>query len=321
MAKKQTTDTVKNLLSLVPVLYANPGIHLEDIKKLTGFKSIPELAKAINGLILFGKPPFTPADFIDIYIDEEERVYLTFPQGLDRPLDLTVEEWNAVHAVVARTVNNSSKSYNNRELLQSLLQKFSSIPLEMENTRPFESRFNILQEAVDENLQVEFKYRSLSSREPEVRRVDPWTLFIHAGNAYMIGYCHLREAARYFHLERMEDPVILDLERENDPPDNMDFLIRNSSVFNANSEGIAVEAAFRKDITGQASRIFRPDSFQPVQFEDGKTWFRASFRVPDRFWFYSVMKSFGIQARILGPEHIKESFLSELKQIPLPASL
>jgi predicted DNA-binding transcriptional regulator YafY len=270
---------------------------------------------------MFGKPPFTPADFIDIYIDDDEKVYLTFPQGLDRPLDLTAEEWNEVHLAVTRAIASKSQSQNNLELLQSLLNKFSSVPLDLAGTRPFESRYNLIKEALDENLQIEFKYRSLSSRESEVRRVDPWTLFINNGNAYMIGFCHLRDASRYFHLERIEDPLILDLEIENSPPDDLDSLIQHSPVFNGNQGGISVQAAFRKEVTGQASRIFKLNRVDPMKMKNGVIWYKADIRVPDRFWFYSVMKSFGPQACILGPDHIRESFLLELKQIPFPAAL
>ncbi len=320
MKKKHAKDKVREMLSLIPLLYANQGISLDNVLPLSPYETKRDLTAALEHIMMFGKPPFTPSDFIEIFIDEEQKVFLNFPQGMERPLALKEEEARVLREVLTKYAEESSGKSG--DIYPSLLKKISNIPVDTDSTTPFDARNRIIQEAIDEEFQIEFQYRSISSRDTIIRRVDPWALLYHGGAAYLIGYCHLREAPRYFHLERMEDIEILDLERISTIPDNLNDLIENSPIFKKNPGGIQVEAAFRYDTIRTAGSYFTIENSEPYRNPGSEDqWFKSQFRVPDIIWFRLIMRSFGNGAVIIGPEHLVESAIQELKEIPIPGNL
>ena len=59
-----------------------------------------------------------------------------------------------------------------------------------------------LVDAIDQHETVSLEYRKLGERKSTQRLVDPYHLHIHAGALYLIGWCHERQAARTFLLDR-----------------------------------------------------------------------------------------------------------------------
>jgi predicted DNA-binding transcriptional regulator YafY len=61
----------------------------------------------------------------------------------------------------------------------------------------------LLRKSVREKRRVEILYAGMSHPEPTRREVDPYALVHRWGWWYIVGYCHLRQAARMFRLDRM----------------------------------------------------------------------------------------------------------------------
>ena len=59
-----------------------------------------------------------------------------------------------------------------------------------------------LVDAIDLRETVSLEYRKLGDRKTKRRLVDPYHLHLHAGALYLIGWCHERQAARTFLLDR-----------------------------------------------------------------------------------------------------------------------
>jgi predicted DNA-binding transcriptional regulator YafY len=125
------TRDMKRILSLIPVLTANPGIRLADLQKLSGYQSKKKLQQDLEKVLYFGRPPFTPADYIDICI-EEDRVFLELPQGLDRPLELTIDEWALVQSLITQTLEFYTRERGSRSELASILEKMTRVPLALD---------------------------------------------------------------------------------------------------------------------------------------------------------------------------------------------
>lgn len=64
-----------------------------------------------------------------------------------------------------------------------------------------------LQAAIVDHKTVEFSYYAISRDETITRVVDPYALELIAGEWYLIGRCHLREAVRTFRLSRLRSKV------------------------------------------------------------------------------------------------------------------
>jgi proteasome accessory factor C len=65
-----------------------------------------------------------------------------------------------------------------------------------------------LQAAISDRKSVEFDYYTIARDETLARRVDPYGLQLVAGEWYLVGRCHLREAVRTFRLSRIRSRVV-----------------------------------------------------------------------------------------------------------------
>ncbi|NLE23009.1 MAG: WYL domain-containing protein [Actinobacteria bacterium] len=82
-----------------------------------------------------------------------------------------------------------------------------------------------LQAAVAERKTVTFSYYAITTDTESERIVDPYGLQLVAGEWYLIGWCHLREAVRTFRLSRIRSQVRFHTRRPHDfsPPDDFDL--------------------------------------------------------------------------------------------------
>lgn len=317
--KTTTADRLRRLLNLVPVLAANPGVRVKDLVPLSGYKSASELRTDLTRLMMIGSPPLSPADFFDVLIDADDRVTLDMAQGLDRPLALEPEEWLAVHRLLTREIAFHAAGRRTTEALQKVLEGMSIVPVSFEQGEPAARRRSLVEEALQEEVQIEFKYKSLAAKEPEIRRIDPWALFQHRGSTYVVGYCHLRRAPRHFHLERMEDVEILDVDQEKERPVNLEEFFRTSLVFADGARGFRVKIEYDASVAAALAHRLALASVKPLKKREG--WFEAECRIQDSLWFRATLRSLGPHVVIVEPAHMRKSFLQDLDAIPVPGVL
>ncbi len=318
--KKQTTEVLEKLLNLVPILSANPGITLEELREISGFDTVRALRDSLHRMTLVGIPPFSPSDLLEIFIDDDNRVEIVFPLGLDKPLALTPSEWSAVQQVITEQLEFQSLGRTARSQLRDILSQISGVPVSYEATSPFRNKHDLVEEALAEGVQLEFRYSTLSSKEPEIRRVDPWAVFQHRKAEYVIGYCHLRRAPRFFHLERMENIEILDISQDSKPPEDLAGLIKESPIFREEARGFTAELAFSPALRPALEQYFRVTDVRALETDDEtrKDWYRASCKINESIWFRATLRSLGPGVAILGPEHLREDHREELESIPVP---
>ena len=78
-----SAERLRRLLFLVPYLSQHKGVQIDELAKAMGL-SRAEVLEDLELLPLVGRPPFTPADYIDLTI-ENDRVSLTLDQRFSRP--------------------------------------------------------------------------------------------------------------------------------------------------------------------------------------------------------------------------------------------
>jgi predicted DNA-binding transcriptional regulator YafY len=70
--------------------------------------------------------------------------------------------------------------------------------------RPFipdiadEKEFNLIYNAIQKNIMVEFSYKKLAANKPMVRHVRPYCLICVENHWYLIGFDELRQGMRTF---------------------------------------------------------------------------------------------------------------------------
>lgn len=334
---------LRRLLRLPALICARQGITLDELARLAEYRDVDALKRDLDQLMMFGAPPFSPADFVTVSI-EEERVFLDFPMGLDRPLALNAHEWAAVQRRLIRELEFRTSGDPVAEQLRSLLAQLDPAPVSIEPADIYAGKRNLIAEALHEGLQLEFRYRALSSREPELRQVDPWALLQHGAADYLIGWCHSRKDGRSFHLDRMDDLYILEAPVETSAPADLARMARESLIFRP-GPGISARIGFRSSVRSALEaelplrdiREMQPEERGLADIEpsaaggdeergdekrsdDGRAdrWLSAATSCPEGFWFRSLIRGFGESVVILSPEHLRREFGEELAQIPLP---
>ena len=337
MSPPSGMQKLSRIFSLVPLICNKQGIELDKLQKLAGFGSSEELLRCLKHLMMFGAPPFSPSDFISIDVDEKERVWLDFPLGLERPLALSSAEWALIQKLIRKELDFiAQKGFEDMESLEEsvpdpiseslreLLARFGDVPTIFDTDEQFLSQRNVIREALADKLQLEFLYRSLSSKEAELRRVDPWILFKNRGNSYLIGYCYTRAAVRCFLLERMKNLELLDLEQERPPPENIRSYLELSPLFQKEPKGFRIKIAFVSDLLANLKISFNLENIKPYKRkkQEGtqEEWLCAESKIQDSLWLRSILRSFGTQMILLGPVHLRESYLEELSAFPIPES-
>ncbi len=146
---------------------------------------------------------------------------------------LTHEELTALAACLAVLEDRFAYSQPLRLALLSLAQgrpellaEAAAPPLTVvPETGPSAAVLPKLQAAVAERKSVRFLYYSIGRDEELERTVDPYGLQLVAGEWYLIGWCHTREALRTFRLSRIRSRVTHATRAPHDfpPPDDFDI--------------------------------------------------------------------------------------------------
>ncbi|HEY0880318.1 MAG TPA: WYL domain-containing protein, partial [Archangium sp.] len=92
-------ERLRRLLFLVPFVSKNPGLPVDEVAKVVGITK-DELLEELDLLTLVGRPPFSPDDFVDVYV-EDDKVYVDLDQRLSAPPRLTAAEGVALAAAAA----------------------------------------------------------------------------------------------------------------------------------------------------------------------------------------------------------------------------
>ena len=83
-------ERINRILLILSYVSKNQGISLQELAERVDMRP-KQLMKELDFMLLIGKPPFRPDDYVDIYV-EEQKVYIEYDQMLNRPLRFTRPE-------------------------------------------------------------------------------------------------------------------------------------------------------------------------------------------------------------------------------------
>ncbi len=204
------TERINRVLFILSYVSQHPGVRVESLASHVGLKP-RELLNELDFILLIGKPPFQPDDYIDIYV-EDDRVFVEFDQMLNRPLRFTHPEAIALlmslqlldPELEPKTVRSLEEkigaAIRNSVDVPGRVQ--SQIAIEQASS-PVTRHFSRLRRAVESNRKVRIDYYSLTRNETGRRTVRPYFLTKSLGYWYLTGYCELRQDLRTFKFERI----------------------------------------------------------------------------------------------------------------------
>jgi len=214
------TDLQQQIGRLLLVLsYArrHPDALVPDIARAVGVTTEVLREELLPLLTLVGKPPFSPGDLVDLWLDGQQRLHVELDQSLGRPLRLTVGESLALKVALEAFASSGAGDYaaRARTLIQRLSSLFTSGGAPGEGrvavaAPPAEPAFAVLDQGVREHRRVEMVYYTASRDALGTRVVEPWALIEVADAWYAVARDAEAGEPRIFKLERVQRATLLD---------------------------------------------------------------------------------------------------------------
>jgi len=166
-------------------------------------------------------------------------------------------------------------------------------------------KFETIKDAIFNEKGIQFEYVDAGGTISE-RKADPLKLVYKHRDWYLYGYCHIRKDFRMFKVTRMNDLHIL----------TQSYLQEYSASQRSghlNEEwlqtGVEMQLWFSHR---HASRVY--DVFEFTYIENREDGIYVTAPIPEDEWLYSFLLSFGANARVIQPEHIKKELKNRQKQ-------
>ncbi|WP_405372765.1 MULTISPECIES: helix-turn-helix transcriptional regulator [unclassified Microbacterium] len=208
------TDRASLILQLVPYLISRGEVSVAEAAE--EFEVTPaQMRTMVEKLTVIGLPGEggfwqMANDLFDIdwdLLDQQDLIVITNAVGLERTPRLTAREAAALLAglQMAASLPGVGESGVVQGLLAKLARGASSAPADVivAPTAVDDVRTTVAA-ALAQNVAVSFTYQAPDAA-PTTRTVDPVKVHIADGQWYLQGWCHLRQAIRTFHLDRVSD--------------------------------------------------------------------------------------------------------------------
>lgn len=211
------TDRVRAYLTLVPYLLERGQVSLEEAAR--EFDVSPaEMRTMVEKLTVIGLPGDSgywqqPHELFDIswdLLDEQGIIEITNDVGLRRVPRFTAREAAALLAglQMVAAVPAVSDSGLVAGLLAKLARAAADIPADVVIAPgAVDEVRDAVADALREGVAISFRYQAPDA-QPTTRTVDPVQVLITNGQWYLQGWCHLRQAMRTFHLDRVSEPEL-----------------------------------------------------------------------------------------------------------------
>ncbi len=281
-----------------------------------------DLQSELKRLLMCGKPPFSPADLLEVYT-EGDRVFVHLAQNLVRPPRLTHEEAMAL-ALGARMLSGGGSAAWD-ELVERVMAKLEQAmtPAEVARYRRLSERIvlapastpprevqDTLREALEARRRVRVHYYSRHSEAFGPRLLRPYALLHHRGYGYLLAgeETDAEEVVqKLFRLDRIRDVEPLDPAGAYEVPEGVEPSRVVPEARDASAPAALVEVSAKK-----ARWVAERFGEQVTMLDDGRAHVR--FEGWSEAWLSAWVLSFGGEAVVLEPESLKARVAREARQ-------
>ncbi|MCT9820176.1 WYL domain-containing protein [Microbacterium sp. W1N] len=214
------TDRAALILQLVPYLIGKGEVSLDEAAR--EFEVTPaQMRGMVEKLTVIGLPGEggfwqMANDLFDIdwdLLDQQDLIVITNSVGLERTPRFTAREAAALLAglQLAAGLPGVGDSDTVQGLLAKLARGASATPADVIVAPDAVDDVRVtVAEALRRGVAVSFSYTP-PERETTTRTVDPVKVHVESGQWYLQGWCHLRQAMRTFHLDRVGEVRLTDI--------------------------------------------------------------------------------------------------------------
>lgn len=213
-------DRVRAYLTLVPYLLERGEVSLEEAAREFDV-TVDDMRVMVEKLTVIGLPGEDgywqqPHEMFDInwdLLDQEDMIEITNDVGLRRVPRFTAREAAALLAGLQMVA--AVPAVSDPGLVAGLIAKLSrataDAPAEVVIApTAVDAVRDVVADALRQRVAVSFRYKAPDA-PATTRTVDPVQVLITNGQWYLQGWCHLRQAMRTFHLDRVSSPELSDI--------------------------------------------------------------------------------------------------------------
>lgn len=211
---RDVSQKLRRLLYIVPYVAKHPeGV---DVDQLARMLDVPrdELLADLELLSQVGPPDGDPGEYLLVSVDEG-RVFVDLAHRLTRPLRLTPAEGCSLLLGIRALRESGIAPFDDamqsaeKKLLTALgrdareAESLATSTVVAEPDAAVARHLRELVTAARRHERVEIDYAAASRAQAERRPFDPYGIVHHAGEWYVVGYCHKRGDVRTFRLDRI----------------------------------------------------------------------------------------------------------------------
>lgn len=220
MPRRGAAERVQRVLELVPWIVRRDGPTRAEICGHFGI-SDDQLSEDLGVVWFVGLPPYTPDSLIEV-VQEDDRVWIRYPDVFQRPQRLTPDQGLALLAAGASVLalpgaDQQGPLAAGVAKLAEALDVTGQAALEIDLGAGRTEIVEPLQRAIAEGRRVRLDYYAYGRDERSTRDVDPHRLQAEGGSLYLLGHCHSAGGARWFRVDRIHAVSVLDASIEEHP--------------------------------------------------------------------------------------------------------
>jgi proteasome accessory factor C len=229
---RDVAQRLRRLLYIVPYVAKHPeGVTVEALAKQIGADR-EELLGDLELLSQVGPPDGDPGEYLLVSV-EEGRVFVDLAHRLTRPLRLTAAEGAALLLGIRALRESGVAPFDaamqsaEKKLLIALgrdaneAETLATTTVVAEPDAAVATHLRTLVAAARKRERLEIDYVSASHHQYERRPIDPYGIVHHAGEWYVVAFCHKRGDVRTFRIDRIAE--LRSLGEKFDRPDDFDL--------------------------------------------------------------------------------------------------
>ena len=211
---RDVASRLRRLLFIVPyVAKHREGVPVDQLAKLVGSER-DELLSDLDLLSSVGPPDGDPGEYLLVSV-EDGRVFVELAHRLTRPLRLTAAEGCSLLLGI-RALRESGIAPFDAAMQSAEAKLLSALGRDAREAETLATSTVVaaadaqvathLRELVTSargRQRVEIEYVAASRGEADRRQVDPYGIVHHAGEWYVVGFCHKRGDVRTFRIDRI----------------------------------------------------------------------------------------------------------------------
>jgi proteasome accessory factor C len=317
---RDISQKIRRLLFIVPyVAKHRDGVAVDSLAKLLGCSS-DEMLADLDLLSQVGPPDGDPGEYLLVSV-EDGRVFVDLAHRLTRPLRLTPAEGCSLLLGI-RAMRESGIAPFDSAMQSAEVKLLAAMGRDAEEAESLAtgtvvaephggvaSHLGPLVTAARQQRQVSIDYVSASRHQSERRLIDPYGIVHHAGEWYVVGYCHTRGDVRTFRVDRIAALQSTDLTFA--PPANFDLeSYRRDRLYVPSADAISVR------IHLEPLAVTRIGANWPVgdvaMNDDGSAEFVMDCEGFE--WVTGWILGFGRHAWIVAPQPAREAMIDRLQR-------